>query len=56
MLMMLYSWDTAPYSMDTTVKEGPGKTYFILKVSIMGTEDVVIYYDVKFMQSLPIVQ
>lgn len=53
---MLYSWDTAPSSMDTTVNEGLEKTYFILKISIMETEDVIIYYDVKFMQFLPIVQ
>lgn len=35
--------DTVPYSTNTTMNEDPGKTYFILKLSNMGAEDVVIY-------------
>lgn len=42
--------------MDATVNEGPGKTYFIRKISIMETEEVVIKYGVKLMLSPPTVQ
>lgn len=41
----------SPSYKDTTVNEGPRKTYFILKLSNIEAKYVVIFHGIKIMQS-----